>query len=283
MYRQQSIIIWRGVRANLALTFIAATVSACGTDLGGALRPDDSNTPSPVAGTRVSREANQRAEMGMYRPVEYANVAKKGSRIIVLPGDIKSSNAIFSQSMTATNIADFGELELRRANFTVIERSNLGPLLHETELAYSMGNPSQARRIFQKGKLQTTKWVVKFDVLKAEQVTEASTAVDGGTISTLLNILTGGGKASAAGSVIADSVRTNQAAGVWVIGMRYKVIDANTTEQVATGYAEDKMELGRKSSSLIGVSTSASGQLTIDSLVQRLVQKSVAEIDATYK
>ena len=61
------------------------------------------------------------------------------------------------------------------------------------------------------------------------------------------------------------------------------MIDADTTDQVATGYAEKKMEMGKKTSSVLGVSTGASGQLTLDSLVQRLVQKNVAEIDAKYK
>jgi len=70
---------------------------------------------------------------------------------------------------------------------------------------------------------------------------------------------------------------------VWIIGMRYKIIDANTTEQVATGYTEEKMELGAKGSSVMGVSSGASGGLTLDSMVQRLVQKNVWEIDSKYK
>ena len=61
------------------------------------------------------------------------------------------------------------------------------------------------------------------------------------------------------------------------------MIDADTTDQVATGYAEEKMKMGKKTSPVLGVSTGASGQLTLDSLVQRLVQKNVAEIDAKYK
>jgi hypothetical protein len=78
-------------------------------------------------------------------------------------------------------------------------------------------------------------------------------------------------------------VQTGESTGVWIIGMRFKIIDANTTEQVATGYAEEKMELGAKSTSVLGVSSGASGGLTLDSLVQRLVQKTVWEIDSKYK
>ena len=37
------------------------------------------------------------------------------------------------------------------------------------------------------------------------------------------------------GSVVASSLKTSESAGTWIIGMRYKVIDAKTTDQVATG------------------------------------------------
>ena len=43
-------------------------------------------------------------------------------------------------------------------------------------------------------------------------------------------------------------MKTEESTGVWIIGMRYKLINANTTEQVATGYTE-KMEPGAKSTS----------------------------------
>jgi hypothetical protein len=78
-------------------------------------------------------------------------------------------------------------------------------------------------------------------------------------------------------------VDTTSAAGVWVIGMRYKLLDATTTEQVAQGYTEEKMEVGAKSTSVAGVHGSASGGVSLDTMVQRLVQKSVWDIDNKYK
>ncbi len=267
-------------RAAAALT-ILLSLGVAGPR--GSARADGGGNPSPVAGSRASQDANQRADAAMGQAVEYVNAAKPGPRIIVLPGEIKSNNATFTQHVTANNIADFAELELSRANFNVIERSSLGALQREVELAYDMGDPAQAMRVFQKGKLRTTKWIVKFDVLKVEQVASAKSGFNGGVAASLLNLLGGGSTAAAVGSVTAGSVQTSETAGVWVVGMRYKVIDANTTEQVASGYAEDKMELGQKSTSVLGVSTGASGQLTLDSLTQRLVQRCVAEIDARYK
>ena len=72
-------------------------------------------------------------------------------------------------------------------------------------------------------------------------------------------------------------------AGVWVIGMRYKILDATTTEQVAQGYTEEKMEIGAKSTSVGGISSAAAGGVSLDTMVQRLVQKSVWDIDFKHK
>ena len=178
-------------------------------------------SPSPTAGSGTSETANQMADKAMYKEVQYTNAGKKGPALVVIPGEVKSNNATFTQKFGPNNIADYAELELGKANFKILERADMGPLLNEFQLAYTMGDPNAARKILQKGKFKTTKWVVKFDVLKAEQV--------------------------------------------------------------ATGYTEEKMELGAKSTSVLGVSSGASGGLTLDSLVQRLVQKNVWEIDNKYK
>jgi len=267
-----------GVRAALMALALAGCV---GASLAGEVRSD--GNPSPIAGSAVSNDANRRADTAQSRPLEYANAAKRGPRIIVLPGEIKSNNAAFTQRVTANNIADYGELELTRANFTVLERSQLGAVLREVELAYNMGDPQQAMRAFQKGQTSVTRWIVKFDILKAEPVATAGGGFDGASVGRLISIFGGGSKAAAAGSTTAASVRTDEEARVWNVGMRYKILDGNTAEQVANGYFEEKMELGGTSTSVLGVNLRATGQLTLDTLVHRLVQSSVAEIDARYK
>ena len=239
-------------------------------------------SPSPTQGSSTSQKANEMADKGMYKPVEYANAAKPGPMIIVIPGEVKSNNASFAQKFGPNNIADFAELELGKANFKVLERSNLGPLLQEFQLAYNLGDPSAARKYLQKGKLKTTKWVMKFDILKAEQVAQAQSGFSGRPIGALIGIF-GSGRGGAAGDVVVSSVDTRESTGVWIIGMRWKIIDANTTEQVATGYTEEKMELGAKSTSVMGFSSGEAGGLTLDGMVQRLVQKNVWEIDSKHK
>ncbi len=245
--------------------------------------------PSPTAGSETSQKANQAADQALYKSIEYTNASKKGPALIVIPGEIKSNNATFVQKFTANNIADFAEIELSSANFPVLERSNLGPLLKEFELAYNLGDPDAARKMLRMGKLKSTKFVVKFDILKTEQVAAAQSGFDGRVLGQMAGLLgaysgsRGGAQAGAVGGTAVGSVRSGESSGVWIIGMRYKVIDAETTEQVAQGYTEEKMEVGATSSSALGVSNSQQGGVSLDTMVQRLVQKSVWEIDSKYK
>src|SRR6266568_6152410 len=220
--------------------------------------------PSPTAGSDTSQRANASADEALYQSVEYANKNKRGPAVIVIPGEIKSNNATFLQKFTANNIADYGELELGNANFPVLERSNLGPLLKEFELAYNLGDQDQARKMLRMGKLKTTKFVVKFDILKTEQVASAQQGFDGRTLGAMAGMLGGYGRGASAASVGVGSVHTSESSGVWIIGMRYKIINAETTEQVATGYTEEKMELGATSSGALGMHQSQQGGVTLD-------------------
>jgi len=257
-----------GVAALLALLAAGTEVSA---------QPTFGN-PSPTAGSATSQKANAAADSAAYKEVEYTNKSKPGPALVVIPGEVKSNNATFVQKFLPNNIADFGELELSSANFQVLERSNLGPLLQEVSLAYNMGDPAAARKTMQMGKLKTTKWIVKFDILKAEQIAENKSGFDGRAVGGLISMF--GGRAVGA---VAGSVQTQDTTGVWLIGMRYKIMDASTTEQVAQGYKELKMEVGATQTSVMGVSEGAKGGVGLDTMVQRLVQTAVWDIDAKYK
>jgi hypothetical protein len=240
------------------------------------------SSPSPTANSSVSKDANAAADRSMYQDVVYSNAAKQGPQLVVIPGEVKSNNANFIQKYGSNNIADFGELELTKANFKVLDRADLGPMMNEIQLAYVAGDPDEARKIMAKGKLKTTKWIVKFDILKAEQVAQQKKGFNGGVASTLIGIF-GSGRGGAAAGTVTGSVDTSSEAGVWVIGMRYKILDATTTEQVAQGYTEEKMEVGAQATSVAGISSEAKGGISLDTMVQRLVQKSVWDIDNKYK
>jgi hypothetical protein len=266
-----------------------AVAAAVAISLSTASAQPRFGNPSPTAGSETSQRANESADQAVYKPVEYMNANKKGPALIVIPGEIKSNNATFLQKFTSNNIADFAEIELSSANFQVLERSNLGPILKEFELAYNLGDPQAARKFLGMGKLKSTKYVVKFDILKTEQVAAAQQGFDGRAIGNIAGALGafsgswGGARAGAVGQAAVGSVQTGESTGVWIIGMRYKIINAETTEQLAQGYTEEKMEVGAKSTSVLGVSQSQQGGVSLDTMVQRLVQKSVWEIDSKYK
>ena len=259
---------------NIGLAIAMIALSGC-AELGG-----PASGPAPATG--ASKRANAAADTATYQSVTYANVATKGPAIIVLPGEVKSNNATFRQRYGSNNIADYAELELSKANFQVLERGNLGSVLREIELAYNLGDADKAQVLFQKGALQNTRWIIKFDVLRAEKVAEASGGFSGKTLGNISRMLLGGKSGSVANQG-ASSVQTSEAAGVWIVGMRYKIIDARTTQQVATGYAEDKLEVGSTGVSAFGVSSQRAGGETLDALVIQLTQKNVMEIDQNYK
>lgn len=283
---------WRKASALLWLTslVLSGCVATLPTSMSGANSATANaasgapafGNPSPTAGRSTSEKANAAADAAAYKEIEYSNKNKKGPALIVIPGDIKSNNATFTQKFSSNNIADFGELELSNANFAVLERSNLGSLLNEISLAYNLGNQAAARKSMKAGKLKTTKWVVKFDILKAEQIAENKAGFDGRAVGGLISQLSGSTAGNVTGAVV-GSVNTGDATGVWLIGMRYKIMNASTTAQVAQGYKELKMEVGNTQTSVLGFSQSAKGGVGLDTMVQRLIQTAVWDIDAKYK
>src|SRR5438128_12683377 len=200
-------------RASIVCTqYLLGAVLLAAASLASA-QPTYGN-PSPTAGRDTSQKANAAADQTIYQAVTYTNAGKKGPALVVIPGEIKSNNATFLQRFTDNNIADFGEIELSSANFTVLERTNLGPLLKEFELAYNLGDPDQARKFLRMGKLKSTKYVVKFDILKTEQVAASQQGFDGRTIGQMAGMLGGWGSRGGAASVGVGSVHTSESSGV---------------------------------------------------------------------
>jgi curli biogenesis system outer membrane secretion channel CsgG len=171
---------------SIRKTWLRAVVAIASVVLSGCATGGlTASGPTPTTG--ASAPANAAANTAMYQTVNYANAVTKGPAIIVLPGRVKSNNATFSQRYGPNNIADYAELELSQANFQVLDRDNLGSVLREVELAYNLGDPAKAQALFQKGELQNTRWIVKFDVLRAEMVAKAGSGFSGDTLGGIAN------------------------------------------------------------------------------------------------
>lgn len=231
------------------------------------------------------KKAHELAEENVYKPVEYKNATIPGPEIVVLPGEMKSANVTFVQKVTENNIRDFAELELSKANFKVLERADVHEFFNEFALAANLGD-TEAIAVFKKGRFKATNWLLAFDVLKAEPVADVKQSVDGTTAGLLVGLalsLAGSSDAGRIAGTTIASIKGSDSSVIWNVGLRYKILDANTGMQVATGYFEDKLEIKASMQSFLGATQAQSSGVTLDTLVQRLVQKAVQEIDASYK
>jgi len=224
----------------------------------------------------ASKQANAIADQAKYQPITYSE--KPGPTIIVIPGEIKSMNTLYTAAVNNNNIADFAEIELSKAHYTVLERANLGPMFQEYQLAVSSGNPKQIKK-FQKGQFKTTNWLVRFDILKAEPVSQVTNSFDGSWVGQMAGAAINDPAASYAAGTAISSVNASDSAAIWIIGLRYKILDASTGEQIATNYFEDKLEVNAKSGGALGISQSETKTMTLDTMTQRLLQKAVADMD----
>lgn len=213
--------------------------------------------------------------------IEYKNESRRGPAIVVLPGEIKSVNVDYTGRIGPNNIADFGEIELTRANFQVLERANLGAMLQEIEIAANLGDAEQLKK-FRKGRFEATRWLVRFDILKAEPAVEVSRGFAtrwGGSAATAT---AGPGGATRVGVTTGGAIGTKSASdslGIWIVGVRFKVLDAVTGEQKSTGYFEDKMEVFVAATEIMGFTEAKTRRVTLDTMTQRLVQRCVVELD----
>lgn len=259
---------------SFGLLVLSGLLLGCVTHTG----ESDSVAPADVSGSSASATANVLAQKAVVESIVYENASQLGPPLVVLPGHFKNTNATFSQKFTINNIADFAEIELAKANFKVLERADLGPYLEEVTLAANMGDATGLTR-FRKGKFMSTRWFVQFDILKAEPVAEAASGFDGKAIGGIISAVAGdklGGRI--VGNVV-SSAGASEEAKVWIVGLRYKIVDASSSAILGTHYIEEKMEVGGATATFLGISQSEKSGATLDSMVQRLVQKCVVQID----
>lgn len=263
----------------------------------------------------VSACASSSVKFGDLKDIEYTNATKQGGTVIVLPGEIKTSNAEFSGKYSADNIADFGEIELAKANFAVVGRKTLSAAASDLRLAYDTGDAEKAKANL--AMVPETRWIIKFDVHKAEPVSETQKSFSGATAGKIFGFLLEGAGAvvpymsalSKSGAAVASAstsiggmvsnvaggvgknvaetagaaIHSSSSSSVWIVGIRYKVLDPTTTKQVATGYVEQKMEVQEVGASGLVSDSSTTNHAGMDGIIQRIVQMHVKEIDSKFK
>ncbi|KHK04107.1 hypothetical protein [Desulfovibrio sp. TomC] len=230
-------------------------------------------------------EQDSLSKSNVVQKFSYKNKSIQGPLVVVLPGKISSNDLAFSMKVSNNNIADFAAIELSDANFQVVEASSHPAYLDEYLLALRQGDEN-AVRIFRERYFSQVKMILSFDVVKAEPVSGVNKSFNGVAIGSLVSMaMAFAGKADvgrATGAII-SSVNSNENSSVWVVGMRYKVLSPHSGTQVSTNYLEDKLEVSSQSQSFLCITKGEAKRDGFDSIVERLIQKSVEELDTSFK
>ena len=155
-----------------------------------ALAQPSFGNPSPTAGSETSQKANAAADQTVYQPVEYVEREQEGAGAGRHPRrDQEQQRDASCRSSPPTTSPTSARSSSPAPTSRCWSARNLGPLLREFELAYNLGDPDAARKFLGMGKLKTTKYVVKFDILKTEQVASAQQGFDGRTLGQMAGAL----------------------------------------------------------------------------------------------
>ncbi len=80
----------------MKLAYVKILIAIAVTAFAGAsLAQPNFSGSSPAPATSTSQKANVAADRAVYKPIEYSNASKAGPPLVVIPGEIKSNNAIF--------------------------------------------------------------------------------------------------------------------------------------------------------------------------------------------
>jgi len=235
---------------------------------------------------KASQTANEMADQVAYQPIEYVNAKTAGPAVVILPGSVKSGHILYRQKIGDGNIADFGEMEMEKAGFPILDRANLDAIVEEISLAAQMADP-QALKLFRKGKFANARYLVRFDVIKADRLSQSRKSFDGALAGALVGGILAGVTDSAeigtaTGTAIA-SIKSDEETSVWGMGMRYTVIDAVTGVAVSTGEVDETVDVRRTLKGFLGSTEQKSNLLPLDAVTLRMVQQCVARIDSVDK
>ena len=244
----------------------------------------------PQAARRRKRRTPPPTRRSTSRSI-YTNAAKKGPAVIVIPGEIKSNNATFLQKFTANNIADFGEIELSSANFQVLERSNLGPVAQRIRARLQPRRSGPGAQVPEDGQAEdapsTSSSSTSSRPSRSLRRSRASTAARVGQMAGLLGVFAGsrGGAAGRCRRRHRQSVRCirtkRRASGSSACATRSSMPRRPSRSPPAT--PRRRWKSARLRPAVLGVQQSQQGGVSLDTMVQRLVQKSVWDIDQKYK
>ncbi len=239
-----------------------------------------------VGCVKTAERAAELSEQNLYQGVVYANAAKKGPKVLVVPGIAGSGYYEFACAVTPDKLCDYAELEFGKANFPVLDRSSLKERLQEIALAVNMSD-STALRNAVADVTDKADWLVRVSVVDATPQTldchftdKQSSAMAGALMGSMLF---GGGSGAQAGAAVIGSINSVEENRKWTVDLAYEVIDPQTGAVVHQGQLKDVTTLLHEIKGFLGVDNAEKSGKRFDALVQKLVQQAVQDMDKALK
>ncbi len=239
-----------------------------------------------LAGCAKNKEiAHQIAAQNLYQDIAYENAAKPGPRVTVLPGEVASASYEFLAQVKPDGLREFAELELGKANFTVLDKNSLGDIYQEIALAANLGDGSVASPLSQHD-ATPPQWLVIFDVVDVKTQTTAFTFTDKNAAAVAGALMGGmflGSAGAQLGSGLVGSINSAEEQRLWNITLKYRILDGGTGQPLLQGTFTEQATITRELKGFLGVDEAQAGGITLTTVAQRLVQKAVQEMDQKHK
>ncbi|KHK02920.1 hypothetical protein [Desulfovibrio sp. TomC] len=229
--------------------------------------------------------AHELAAPNLYKDAAYENASQSGPSVMVLPGRVACASYEFLAQVKPDNLREFGELELGKANFKVVDQNSMANIYQEIAVAANLGDGSVAKR-FGKHKITPPQWLVIFDVTDVQSQTTAFSFTDKNSANfagALMGGMLGGSSGAQLGQGVIGSINSAKEQRQWNITLQYRILDGETGQQLQQGSLTEQASLNNELKGFLGVDAAQAGGLALSTVAQRLIQKAVAEIDKQYK
>ena len=180
------------------------------------------------------QQARDLAAPNMYQDATYENAAQAGPSVIVVGGTLTSKTYEFLSQIKADNLREYGEVELGKANFKVMEKNSLSNIYQEISIAANLGDGSVAKR-FSKHKITPPQWFVVFDIADVSAQTLNFSYTDKNS-AMFAGALMGSFLGSASlGQGVIGSINNAKEQRAWNVTLRYRILDGVSGQQLHEG------------------------------------------------
>lgn len=207
---------------------------------------------------------------------EKSYTVAKGGSFVVLRGRVCPLHPFFQNISLPENCDEFGEIELSKANFTVMGKEILQGNDSDYEFALFTGDYWTMKKMKDKY-LQNVDYVAVFDVSSLNMISNTSQSSSGSDIAFAAQLV-GLGVVGLVGETL-NSMESSNSSQKWCMVIRCRVYIAESGKVVFDKKFEVYDNTAEISSKILGVEGNRKDQLKVDSMVHEGVRLAVSDID----